>query len=416
MYPRLERNLLDSHHSPVTDGTDLAAQLVAAPPEQRADLLRNAEAAALEQAVLALGHRREPAAAETLALVDDVVADRALRKTARRELHRLRSMGIEPPAATRTTVEPPEDSRPRTLEVTEARATDIDPTGSRALWLLAERPLGGVWFAALLLNDVRGLQELSLVDTTRKRFQREFEQSSRGVGVWVNLPGEYGLRLVREALDLTREIGAGPPARYQAFRDVFGEAPGRPERGLIYETISPVEINFNPGWLDDSPRLLGEPEVSGWYLPVATEFRARAIEVVHAPMTGLLVPGHTPEQQALQLVADAAHAALTPLVRRGLRRRLEETGYIFLQTERLMQARLAAGAARGLEDGPGLAPERHPLVRLLLAAGLARLLGGETIGTRRAAEVLVEMVERASEQQGQGGTVETRPSGLILPR
>jgi hypothetical protein len=401
----------------VTDGTDLAAQLLAAPQDERADLLRNAEPAALEQAVLALGHRRETAAAETLAMVDDVVTDRGLRKTARRELHRLRSMGVEVPATARPSVETtPPQPRPRTVEITEARATDVDPTGSRALWLLAERPLGGVWFAALLLNDLRGLQEMSLVDTTRKRFQREFEQSARGVGVWVNLPGEYGLRLVREALDLTRELGAGPPARYQAFRDVFGEAPGPPERGLIYETISPVEINFNPGWLEDSPRLLGEPEVSGWYVPVPTDFRARAVEVAHSPMTGLVVPGHTPEQQALQLVVDAAHAALTPLVRRGLRRRLEETGYIFLQTDRLMQARLAAAAARGLDDSAGFAPERHPLVRLLLAAGLARLVGAETVGTRRAAEVLLEMVERASEQQGQGGVVETRPSGLILPR
>jgi len=400
----------------VTDGSDLAAQLLAAAPQERSDLLRNAEPAALEQAILALGHRREPAAAETLALVDDVVSDRALRKTARRELHRLRSMGVEAPTPNRVAVETAPEPRPRTLQVTEARGTDIDPTGSRALWLLAERPLGGVWFAALLLNDLRGLQEMSLVDTTRKRFQREFEQSASGAGVWVNLPGEYGLRLVREALDLTRELGGGPPARYQAFRDTFGEAAGRPERGLIYETISLVEINFNPGWLEQSPRLLGEPEVSGWYVPVGTEFRARAMEVAHAPMTGLLVPGHTPEQQALQLVADVAHAALTPVVRRGLRRRLEETGYIFLETNRLMQARLAAAAARALDDAVGLQPERHPLVRLLLAAGLARLLGGETIGTRRAAEVLLEMVERAGEQQGQGSTVETRPSGLILPR
>jgi hypothetical protein len=30
--------------------------------------------------------------------------------------------------------------------------------------------------------------------------------------------------------------------------------------------------------------------------------------------------------------------------------------------------------------------------------------------------VLLEMVERAGQQQAQGGAVETRPSGLILPR
>ena len=71
------------------------------------------------------------------------------------------------------------------------------------------------------------------------------------------MPGEYALRLVREAVDLTREVGGGLPTRYRAFRDVFGEAPGGPERALVYETISPVEANFNPDWLDESRSAAG---------------------------------------------------------------------------------------------------------------------------------------------------------------
>jgi hypothetical protein len=216
-------------------------------------------------------------------------------------------------------------------------------------------------------------------------------------------------------VDVTREVGGGLPTRYQVLRDVLGEADVPPERGLIYDTISPVEINFNPGWLDDSPQLLGEPELGGWYVPVPAELRPRALEAARAPSVGLLVPGHTPEQQALQVVSDASRDALTPLVRRAIRRRLEETGYIFVQTDRLPQARLAAAAARGLAEG-GVAPDRHPLVRLLMAAGLARLMGGEMVGSRPASEVLLELVERASQQQSQGGALETRPSGLILPR
>jgi hypothetical protein len=398
--------------------TDLAAALLGAEPAEREQLLLTAEPAELNAAMQALGHRRDVAAASVLAQVDSVVDDRALRKIARRELHRLRSIGIEPPAVEPASAAAPEPAaRPRTLAVSEAWGTDTDPSGGRALWLVAERPLGGIWFAASLLNDTRGLLDLSLVETTRKRFQRDFEASRDGAGAWVSLPGEYSLRLMRESVDLTREVGSGLPTRYQAFREVFGEADGRPERGLIYETISPVEINFNPGWLEESPRLLGEPEVAGWYVPMPPELRRRALEVAHAPSTGLLVPGHTPEQQALQLVADATREGLTPVVRRGLRRRLEETSYIFVQSDRLALARLAAAAARGLDDAGGVPPERHPLVRLLIAAGLARLTGGELVGSRRASEVLLELVERAGEQQqGQPGGVETRPSGLILPR
>src|SRR5207237_618421 len=183
--------------------------------------------------------------------------------------HRLRSIGIEAQsvAAATTADNTPARSEP-TVPITQAWATDIDPTGSRALWLLGERRLGGAWLAAMLLNDVRGLQDLSLVDTTRKRFVQELEERRRDQAntSWVSLPGEYALQLVREAVDVAHEAGTSLPTRYRGFRDAFGEAPGGPERALVYETISPVEASFSPDWLDDSPRLLREPELAGWYV------------------------------------------------------------------------------------------------------------------------------------------------------
>jgi hypothetical protein len=402
-----------------SESPDLVTALIQASPTEREDLLRAADRDALELAVGQLGHRRELAAAEVLGLVELVIDDRGLKKAARRELHRLRSMGIHVAPPIQATVEPAPGSTGGPIDVAEAWATDIDPSGSRAVWMLGERRMGGVWFAALLLNELLGVQELNLVDTTRKRYLRDFEENRRNAGSWVRLPGDYALRLVREAVDASRDHGAALPTRYRALRDVFGEAPGPPERGLIYETISPVEANFNPDWIDDSPRLLGEPEVAGWYVPVPAALRARALEVAAGSGATLLVPGRAPEQQALQLVADAAEQALTPAVRRALRRRLEETAYIFVTSDRLPAARLAVAAARALEDGvSSVPPERHPLLRLLLASGLARLAGSETVGGRRAADVLLELVDRATQQREAqaSGSVETRPSGLIIPR
>ncbi len=398
----------------VPETLDLVAALLEGELAQRESLLREADPAALEVALKQLGERREVAAAEVLALVDLIVEDRTLRKSARRELHRLRSVGVraQEPQPSRTTPNQPAET---TIPVSQAWVTDIDPSGSRAVWLLGERRLGGVWFAALLLNDQRGLQDMNLVDTTRKRFLKELEQNRSASGTWVTVPGDYALQLVREAVDLTREVGGGVPTRYRALRDVFGEAAGPPEHALVYETIRPVEASFNPDWLESSPRLLGEPEVAGWHVTVPAELKARALDLARGPTAGLLVPGHEPEQQALQLIADAGQQALTPLVRRALRRRLEETGFIFVATDRLAVARLAVAAARALDD-PTIPPERHPLIRLLLGAGLGRLLSTERIGTRRASDVLLELIERATEQQAQSGPTETRPSGLILPR
>ena len=231
----------------------------------------------------------------------------------------------------------------------------------------------------------------------------------------MRLPGAYALRLVREAVDLTREQRGGLPTRYHSFHDVFGEAPGPPERALVYETVSPVEANFHPEWLDESPHLVTEPEMRGWYVSMPAELRARALEVARSTSAGLLVPGHAPEQLALQLLADAAREGLTPPVRRAFRRRLEETAYIFLNTDRLDAARRAVAAARPLDDSRFVA-ERHPLLRMFLAAGLARLTGAEQVGSRGAAEVLLQLMERVTERGPEEGPLETRPSGLILPR
>jgi hypothetical protein len=137
--------------------------------------------------------------------------------------------------------------------------------------------------------------------------------------------------------------------------------------------------------------------------------------VARGPLAGLVVPGRTPEQQMHQLLSETAAQVVTPGVRQALRRRLEETAYIFVETGRLAAGRRAVAAATTLQDAQ-VAAERHPLVRMLLGAGLARLLGMEMLGSRRAAEVFLELVERSAQASSSSGPVETRPSGLILPR
>ena len=150
----------------VSQPSAVAAALIEADETERQRLLREADAEQLAAVIVELGHRREPRAAAVLELIDLTVSDRGLRKAARRELHRLRSVGVQVP---QLSIEVSNESRgaqalanePR-VSVSQAWATDFDPSGSRALWLLGERTLGGAWLAALLLNDQAGLHDLSL--------------------------------------------------------------------------------------------------------------------------------------------------------------------------------------------------------------------------------------------------------------
>ena len=392
----------------------LAEETVAA----RAERLRQADVADLDAAVQELGRRREPAAAAVLRLIDAVVQDRGVRKAARRELHRLESVGIHAPQ-TLDLPAPPEPATERAragVQVREAWATDIDPSGSRALWLMGEPPLGGAWLAAMVLNEEEGLTDLSLVDTTRKRYQREIEQQRRDPrSTWVSLPPQYALELVREAVDTARSQERGLPTRYRSFKELFGEAEHAPERALVYATLSPLEATLHPQALGESARLIREREVAGWHLPIDDQLRRRAVEVARSAGAALLVPGNPPEQQALRLLAEAARQALTEHRRRALRRRLEETAYIFVATDRLAAARLALAAARALDD-PTLGPERHPFLRALLTTAL--VAGVRSEEGPMVAERLVELIERAVERGSEGGAeaTTTTPTGLILPR
>jgi hypothetical protein len=403
----------------VPDQTQLAAALLAADADERQRLLVSADHDELERAIVALGQRREPAAAEVLDLIDHVVSARDLRKAARRELHRLRSAGVHvsvQPLAVAPSAQPREP-RER-VELSQAWASDIDPTGARAVWLLADRALGGAWLAVVILNDLEGLTELDLVETTRKRVLRQLDDQRRDprAPTWVALPTEYALRLVREGVDLVQERGAALPTKYNAFRDLFGEASeGGPERALIYDTISPLEVSLNPEWLARSPELVGEPELAGWGLHPSEELRKHALEVARAPSSGLVVPGNPFEQQARRLLAEAGRQLVTPAGRRALRRRLEETAYIFAQTDHLPAARLAVAAARALEDTT-LAVERHPLVRTLLIAGLVHSVQAESVAGGPASAVLFELLDRSTQETQAGEPLDTTPSGLILPR
>jgi hypothetical protein len=397
---------------------DLANLLLAESPAERLERLRQADVAELEQAIPELGRQHILAAAEVLRLIDAVVPDRALRKAARRELHRLESVGIHAPE--RLDLPQPDmaeiDASARHVPLSEAWGTDISPAGLRAVWLMGEPPLGGAWLAAMVLSEDEGLTEVSLVETTRKRYQRELEERrSDERATWVPLPPDYALQLVREAVDTAHAHDRGLPTRYHSVKELFGEAEHGPEPAMVYALLGQLEPTPLPDGsnVEATVQLLREPEVVDWYVPLSDDLRKRASEIVRGAASGLVVPGNTPEQRALRLLTDAAREALTPERRHALERRLEETGYIFVATDRHAAAQLAIAAARALQD-TSLAPERNPFVRLLLTSGLVGGVRNES--DRYLAERLLDLILRGLQAEPGRGPETTTPSGLILPR
>ena len=324
-----------------------------------------ADPAVARAALGELGALPDPAAAAALVRLAEALPDKEQRKEARRALSHLRSLGVSPPATpqvARPTVVAPQ---PRAT-LYRAIASHIDGVGSRMLWLFAERPLGGAYLLAAVLNDLVGLKDFYVRDSTRRKLAaHEAEMRENPEITWVELPVDYARWLIQEALALNAESGFAIPTEYRYWRDVVGE-PERPyERALAYEEISRFELKLRPELLQESPKLFTEHEVEGWLLSYQ-EVEKYATELRRIRATRLVLTPESEEERLERVLTQAIREYFTPPRRRALRRRLEETAYIFLRTARPHQARLALAAAVELADTDPLLLPRHPFVRALV--------------------------------------------------
>lgn len=327
----------------------------------------------------ALGGSRDEAAGRILAVVAGAAPDREQRKAARRALHRLRSTGVAlatpvpvepaPPAAAPAGVHPP----------TRALVTPADGTGSRLLFLQVERPLGGMTTFSLAINDVVGLKNAMVEETTRRRFERRIrEWSEANERPPVEVPVEYGLALLSEALALNAETGFPLPRDFVIRRGLLGELPPPPTDALIHQHISRGQTFLMPNLLQESARLLdGEPELLGWgfsYEEISTFARDYRV----AAESTLVLTSEPREQRQARILGEAMDALFTPAMRRALRRRLEETAYIFWKSGRERSARQAVAAAFAIPDTGSL--RSHPLLQAIVARSMEMAIEADRTG------------------------------------
>ena len=370
-------------------GEALAAELLAAEqqPVDLVDRLKQAEPETALAVVSALGRSRQPHASAILVAVAEAeaVLPSKLRKEARRELHRLRALGLEVP--TPRPAGTVETTPARLARVVEAWASPSDGVGSRGLWLAAERPLGGIYAVGLILNDIVGMKACSVDETTRRRFHERLAQmrSSNPLPL-VSLPPDYARQLVGEALELNRESGFTIPQEFQIYQRAIDEPAPPFERALVYQEIPATEVALNPELLEESPALLEEPELKGWFFGF-DEVRGHALDLLQARQSQIVLSEQLKEEREQRIVASALRDVLTPAVQSGLRRRLEETAYIFLRTDRPRQARLALAAAQRLAEG---ATSLHPLLQAMMLTSLGLASEVET------AQLPIELVRRSA--------------------
>jgi hypothetical protein len=231
----------------------------------------------------------------------------------------------------------------------------------------------------LSINDVRGLIECSGHDTTRKRFaEQEATMRAKDPMAWVELPLEYARQLVLDSVETARSAGRAVPAQHAVWEPAIGRAAESFREALVYQEISAFEARLHPTLLGETPRLFLQPEIEAWF------FEAEPVEKwarqLNEPATArLVITPETEEARRNRLFREAIADLLPPTAMAGLRRRLEETAYIFLRTDREADARRAVAAAATIEEERPLRPP-HPFLRTLLERSIEIALRVERTG------------------------------------
>lgn len=326
--------------------------------------------------IAALGGVRSESAGQVLARIAADALDKELRKAARREIHRLRALGVavELPAAAESV---PVGARPAQALLTDAHATAPDGVGSRAVWLALERPFGGLAVFGMVLNDLDGVKDCTFRDTTRKRHRETLRDwAEEAETATFDVPPEYAGSLVSEGLALNAERGLAVPTELRIHRGLLGDLPPPPTDALIHRFVSRGQALLLPNLLEEASELLDEPELHGWFIGY-DDLLPRAQELRRFRESRILLSGEPRDQREARTIDAAIDQIFTPPVRRAIRRRLEETAYAFWVTDRERSARRAVAAAFALGEGP---LTRHPFVRALVTKSLELAIEAERGG------------------------------------
>jgi hypothetical protein len=334
-----------------------------------------------------LGFAEIPEAAERLVAMEAAAQKKELRREIRRSLFRLeqRGVAIPRPAA------PATGARALGREEDAGYLSPVDRRGDQIVWYVHPTPDGDYFLISGVLSERDGMVEADAARVDRPAF-RDLVASSRarfGVRMLEADPGYCDLLLHDGYRANPTKRGPGV-SRYPAFRmEITHRAPERvacPVHALLGGAGSGTAV------VDESARLLAEPEMEGWLLdPVWIAPHREPIR--EARDSRVVVSRHQKEERIDRLMRESAAAVFAGEAAGVYARRLERMAYYFLLDGREAAARRALAVSAALVDAGSGAADRIPFVMEL---------------TRRSFAA-AEAAERAREKEERRGSVIVKP-------
>ena len=281
-------------------------------------------------------------------MLTDILSDsppKALQKTIKKALHRLKSRGVifSDNQAPRQVVLGGAVSR---LE--RCLASFIDGSGDRMILMIRNRPGGGYQIAYLVLNYGTGIRFAKALQVSRRELP-ELLESVQAQAPLIELEPAHCQRQITLVQQMNLATRTPVPEEFFMLRDLIGEPETMPETGAIYESLSPQELEMARAQNDHAEDLLELPELGGWTLPESA-VQAYADALAEIDESKIVVSEAMQRERVDRVFEGAMQEVLGEESRAIMRLRLEETAYYFLQTERRLEALWALGAAESLLD------------------------------------------------------------------
>ena len=281
-------------------------------------------------------------------MLQDILADsppKALQKSVKKALHRLKSRGVVfgDSQGTRQVV-----LGNTAGQLERCLASFIDASGDRMILMIRTRPGGGYQIAYLVLNYGTGIRFAKALQANRRELP-ELLESVQAQAPLIELEPAHCQRQIALIQQLNLATRTPVPEEFFTLRDIIGEPDAMPETGAIYEALSPQELEMARAQGTHAGDLLQLPELAGWTLPESV-VREYADALAEIDESKIVVSEAMKRERVDRVFESAMKEVLGEGPRAVMRLRLEETAHYFLQTGRRTEAMWALGAAESLLD------------------------------------------------------------------
>jgi hypothetical protein len=326
-----------------------------------------------------LGHWGSPQAATLLRRLGSAAPTKAIAKSVRKSIFRLKSIGLRVEEISGPS---PAVFQPPRLGRTEGFLSPIDPSGSRFVMLFLPQIPQGVIATNTLINDEEGIVDFNAFEATRKT-SHEYLNALQGEYPFklVDADPKYCLGLILEAYEISQKKGKPPLPEFLKLRPLMGTPPPLPLKPMIYQYLKEEEAKARPDLLDRSASLFQTSSFASWTL--SDEETEKYLQLVkEASVSRLILSPYQKETRMEDIYRQAVQELFREPRRLLYRRRLEEMAYCLWQEGQEPEAQISLAAAVGLERESGLLTP-HPFLLELVKRSLKAFTEREEEEKRR---------------------------------